>query len=305
MNNNQWVEIPEPPKYAARTCIQYASHERCQFMIWAISDNFVESDTDSNSAHIQNLQAVGNDDQLVQVQWELFDAYSSLPQCHKLLFGQFNILYSKGAIVKCEMYATRICLVIVCNAFRPTYKPLLMLFVLGKNSKTNLSQSLFNNLDYDQLLPIDKLEQGNMLWSRTINSDSIKKLYSEKLIVVQNDKTFDVLNARNGDLLHSIAHPFYKKFTYFLGSLCVILDGKKERSWVVDMKIGSIYNAPACLTRGRTEDGKNMPLTPSKAVSSSYSTANIMNYSTRYHVSSAVVCRIGVKVSGLYEAFML
>ncbi|KAI9597741.1 hypothetical protein BDF19DRAFT_411684 [Syncephalis fuscata] len=124
----------------------------------------------------------------------------------------------------------------------------LSLFALENYSSNNSSQSIFDAREYDQLVPINKSEQGRIVWTRPVTSNKATGLYSEKLVVVQNRLTFDLLDARNGNLLRSIVCPFHTKFTPIIGPLCARFDEKHGESWFIDMKpVASIIHQPVLL----------------------------------------------------------
>ncbi|KAI9599026.1 hypothetical protein BDF19DRAFT_419332 [Syncephalis fuscata] len=153
---------------------------------------------------------------------------------------------------------------------------------------------------------IKSATEGQLVWSTLILSNTITKLYSEKLIIVHNLESFEVLDAQNGNFIRSVNFSFYKKITPFLGPLCAVLDAAFGESYFVDMKTGLIYNASQCLSSIPIEDSEeHMPLTLYERKSPFCSTEDLESMRSRYHISSTVLCRMGLTEAGLFEAYML
>ncbi|KAI9597765.1 hypothetical protein BDF19DRAFT_488051 [Syncephalis fuscata] len=169
-------------------------------------------------------------------------------------------------MITAETYTERVCLITVWNAQSIDEKTdyvksnaSLSLFVFGKSSN-DLPQSIFDARDQGQSLPTSSSEQERVLWTWTITSNKITELYSEKLAVVQNYRTFNVLTALDGNLLRSIACSSHTKLTPIFKSLCAMRDEEHCQCWLVDMHNGRIYEPPACLTSEQTEkDNENRP----------------------------------------------
>ncbi|KAI9593340.1 hypothetical protein BDF19DRAFT_167191 [Syncephalis fuscata] len=204
LNRNKWAEGPRyKHDYDSYANIQFTSCNQCQLLVWKVIGNPVKTENTFMVASTQNPQNIGNDQQSLCIEWDLFNFQQKQSPYETVLSGRVTIPYYSNATIKTEMYSRSTCLIIAfdlgckpdfgCNT---TFKASLSLFGLGKLSSNNYLQSLFDANDCNQLLPINSSDQGHIVWSRIIDSRVITKLYSEKLIVVQNYKTFDVLNAR-------------------------------------------------------------------------------------------------------------
>ncbi|KAI9591101.1 hypothetical protein BDF19DRAFT_499597 [Syncephalis fuscata] len=250
LDGNQWIEGPEYDNYLSPACIQFASYSQCQFIIWTMISNSKKSTTDSTTTDTPNLHAVDNGNQATHIQWEVFDAQKGQSQCQKILSDQITIPYCPDGVIEALTYTEKMCLIIIFDKENHLkrfvggkFSATLSLFVLGKFSLNASAQSIFDARDYGRVLPIDSADQGRILWSRLINDDRITNLYSEKLIVVRNEETFDVLNAHDGSLLRSIACPYYSTLTPFLGSLCGLLIQHAEKTGLLICAL-AVYTTP-------------------------------------------------------------
>ncbi|KAI9597924.1 hypothetical protein BDF19DRAFT_420235 [Syncephalis fuscata] len=255
----EWVEVSLDA--FASSSIQVACRDQCQVLNWKITRKFLKTSDTSTSTAAQNVEIISNDYPAIRVAWKLSDFQTGQSQCKKILSGQIDFPYYPNAIIKSEIYTSRMCLVIlhdatkgeeeICNG---TFKALLSLFALGKLSSNNSPEFLFDAKDYEQLLPIDSSEQGRILWTRTIGNNTVTKLYSEKLIIVQNVKKYDILDARNGDLLRSIVCSHHSNLVPLLGSLCAMFNGEFKKNYLVDMHTGLICKPSARLISRQMED---------------------------------------------------
>ncbi|KAI9595535.1 hypothetical protein BDF19DRAFT_56456 [Syncephalis fuscata] len=144
------------------------------------------------------------------------------------------------------------------------------------------------------------------IMDRYINDISVVGLYSEKLIVVEKNAAFDVLDARNGDLLRSIDGPYYSRVIPFLGSLCGLISPKHKESWFVDMRTGRIYDPPTSLTNRQVEEDKeHIPLGPVEITQFPPPNKSPFSDFIEYKASTVVVGRVNEKDARVYEAYML
>ncbi|KAI9599007.1 hypothetical protein BDF19DRAFT_419314 [Syncephalis fuscata] len=109
-----------------------------------------------------------------------------------------------------------------------TIDVLLLFFIFGKNALNTSPQALFDARDYDQLWPINNSDQGFHAKSK-----------------------FDILDARDGTLLRSIACIDTIKVTPLLGSLCELFIWNPNKIRFIDMHTGRIYKPPACIASER------------------------------------------------------
>ncbi|KAI9592317.1 hypothetical protein BDF19DRAFT_425512 [Syncephalis fuscata] len=309
LDGKQWIKGPRLPKYDSRICIQFVSRKQCQFLSWAIVHGSEESNTSSTTATIPNGQVFDRDNQTMRIKWKLFDVQKGQSQCRKILSNEIIGPYYSNAIIKTEMYTEKMCLI---NVFKAGYIPSinsdktfdvwLSLFAFGKFSANTSSQSIFDVRDYGRSQPIDSCDQGRILWSRYISSNRIEHLYSEKLIIIQHYDKFDVLDARDGSLLHSIACPYYSTIIPFLGSLCSVLYGTHRKSWLIDLYTKYIYKPPARLIGRKAEKEKYTGAikTTNLASLNEY----VKSMLPQYRVSNVVIGQINAESSGLYEAYM-
>ncbi|KAI9596167.1 hypothetical protein BDF19DRAFT_43673 [Syncephalis fuscata] len=311
LNGNQWIKGQIPSHCDSTACIQFASRDQFQFLVWTVMFKSVKPDSNSASDTAQKLQTFGSKNQLPYIKWELFNASKGQSQYEVLLSNQITIPFYPNAIIKAEMYTEKMCLINVFESgYRPdftrdgTFSASLSLFAFDKSSSNTSAQSLFDARDYGQLLPIDSSDQGRILWTRDIRSDTITPLYSEKLIIVQNHESFEVLDARDGNLVRSITRPLFSNFAPFIGSLCVILDGEHGASWFVDVNTGDTHKPPACIIENQTEgDSENgsLGIAETFPVLSRYATIK----SSRYTVSNTVIGRVNAKDNSVYESYTL
>ncbi|KAI9597937.1 hypothetical protein BDF19DRAFT_494012 [Syncephalis fuscata] len=297
-NESQWIEVSLGA--FASSSIQVACRDQCQVLNWKITRKFLKTSDTSTSTAAQNVEIISNDYPAIRVAWKLSDFQTGQSQCKKILSGQIDFPYYPNAIIKSEVYTSRMCLVIlhdatkgeeeICNG---TFKALLSLFALGKLSSNNSPEFLFDAKDYEQLLPIDSSEQARILWTRTIGNNTVTKLYSEKLIIVQNVKKYDILDARNGDLLRSIVCSHHSNLVPLLGSLCAMFDGEFKKNYLVDMHTGLICKPSARLISRQMEDGPQP-----------FSNRDRYLKRFKYYASNAIVGRINMN-NGAYEAFIL
>ncbi|KAI9599180.1 hypothetical protein BDF19DRAFT_117606 [Syncephalis fuscata] len=223
--------------YSAFACIQFASEDQCQFLTFTIIHDIGEFDLASTFIATQDSQTVDSNEQSSDIQWKLFDAQKGEAKSKKILSSQITISYWPDAEIELKTYTERMCLISLYHepdnkkdSKEEMLNALLLFFVFEKASSNTSPQPLFDDRDYGQVLPIDSSDQGYILWSRPIFDSDIAGLYSEKLVVVYNSKTLDVLDARYGILLRSIACPSYSKLTSFIGSLC-IFSWRHEENW--------------------------------------------------------------------------
>ncbi|KAI9595523.1 hypothetical protein BDF19DRAFT_56265 [Syncephalis fuscata] len=253
LDANQWIEGPRHHNRYSLSCIQFASYSQCQFIMWKIISNSVKSNTDSKFITTPDPQIDGNGNQVMRIQWEVFDAQKGQSQCQKILSDQITIPYCPNATIETLTYTEKMCLIIIYDQKNQTkrlknrtFSATLSLFVLGKFSPNDSAQSIFDARDYGRVLPIDSADQGHVLWSRSISHNRITKLYSEKLIVVQNRPALDVLAARNGIIALNHLSTLLSTCP-FLGSLCELFSSENKENWFVDMRTGRIYNPPTIL----------------------------------------------------------
>ncbi|KAI9596066.1 hypothetical protein BDF19DRAFT_439516 [Syncephalis fuscata] len=311
LDKSQWVKGPRLSKHHSFPCIQFTSRDQCQFITLRKTHKSVQDIKTSASDATQGLQTTGDEIQTMCLQWDIFDARKGRSQCKKILSGQIAIPYCPNTVTSTKMYTEKMCLIIAWDGkgYRSripgeAFDASLSLFALDKFSPTASPQSIFDARDYGQLLPIDGCDQGHVIWSRPISHFQIKGLYREKLIVVQNDKTFDVLDACNGNLLRSVTYPIDLVPTPFLGSLCLMFSNDYKESWFVDVRTGCTYKPPLCLANNRFDNNaRNMPTgaieTPPPAPSE-----YVHSEPSRYLVSNVIIGQISAR-GGSYEAFML
>ncbi|KAI9595595.1 hypothetical protein BDF19DRAFT_422468 [Syncephalis fuscata] len=308
LDGNQWIKGPELGDYSLSSCIQFASCNQCQFLVCKMVHEAKKLDPASIFITTQDSQAVKSDYQSSYIRWELFNALKGQSQCEVILSNQITILYWPNATIQVKTYTERMCIITVDHSNYNEYgidgralNILMLFFVFGKDAANTSSQSLFDARDYGELLPIDSSDQGHILWSRHIHNGFFTNLYSEKLIILQNNETFDVLDARDGNLLRSIACPFRAKLTPFLGSLCELFSWDYKENWYIDMCTGRIYKPPACLTSRKAKDDTKDRFAGPIEVSHlpAAKKDRTWNY-PEYNVSNAVINRINIK-DGQYE----
>ncbi|KAI9597882.1 hypothetical protein BDF19DRAFT_432931 [Syncephalis fuscata] len=310
LEGSKWIKGPKMQMPGSDACIQFASHNQCQLLTWSIMPSPMEDGNTPTTEAVQTLHATGRDNESLNLQWEAFDFQKDQHRCEKILSGQVSIPYCPNAVIRADMYTEKMCLITVWNEKKKftrndkTFGCLLSLFALGKSAPNDSAQSLFDARDYGPLLPIDSSDQGRILWSRPILSRGITNLYSEKLITVQNYRSVDVLDARNGNLLRSITCPYYVVFNPFLGSFCAMLGGESGESWLVDAHTGRIYSLMSHLIHRKTEDGKeDKPLDLSEITLSEPSRQKTrIPFACR--LSNVAIGWIDKQGGSLYESYM-
>ncbi|KAI9593480.1 hypothetical protein BDF19DRAFT_447891 [Syncephalis fuscata] len=298
LDGNRWAKGPNMKIYNSDACIQFASRHQCQLLVWKKLSTFIKNKGESRADYIQRLENLDSIILSLDLQWKVFNAQKDQYQCEMILSGRVSIPYCPSASIKVKTYTEKMCLIIVFGREEDkskrtdngTFKASLSLFVLGRLLPNDSAQSIFDARDYDKLLPIDSSDKGRVLWTRTIASKTIKQLYSEKLIVVQSYKKLDVLNARDGSLLRSIA----------------LLGKKHDNFWFIDMHTGRIYNPPDQFTGKKTKEDKDkiLGLVATAQFSIPMRRHNTCTPSV-YRLSSAVIGRTNWNGGGLYEAYML
>ncbi|KAI9597122.1 hypothetical protein BDF19DRAFT_435903 [Syncephalis fuscata] len=313
LDEGQWIEGVKLYNDETSSCIQFASHDKCQFLTCAIVHDVGAFDLASTFIANEDSQIAGNDNPLLYIQWKLLDAHKGWSKSKEILSGQITIPYWPDAIVGAGTYTEKMCLITVANPYYDSssncddpFDTLLFFFVFGKDASNTSPQSLFDARDYGQLQPIDNSDQGYILWRRPIIENTITGLYSEKIIIVHSGKTIDVLDARNGDLLRSITVPFNVELTPFIGSLCNIFSRRYKKNWFIDMRTGRIYKPPACLTIRKTEDNNEAESLGLIEVSDLKASRKEKSWkSPEYRISNFSISRFGVNGSQIYETFIL
>ncbi|KAI9596080.1 hypothetical protein BDF19DRAFT_439562 [Syncephalis fuscata] len=207
LDKSQWVKGPRLSKHHSFPCIQFTSRDQCQFITLRKTHKSVQDIKTSASDATQGLQTTGDEIQTMCLQWDIFDARKGRSQCKKILSGQIAIPYCPNTVTSTKMYTEKMCLIIAWDGkgYRSripgeAFDASLSLFALGKFSPTASPQSIF-----------DARDDGQLLQSTVVTKDMA---IQRKAVVVQNDKTFDVLDACNGNLLRSVTYPIDLKYAY-------------------------------------------------------------------------------------------
>ncbi|RKP10378.1 hypothetical protein THASP1DRAFT_27861 [Thamnocephalis sphaerospora] len=88
---------------------------------------------------------------------------------------------------------------------------------------------------------------GQLIWSRPVATTIITPLFSERLIIVQQYRLFDVLDAHDGSMLHQIPCEPYLMFAPILGPICVLLNCPDNNSSLVNMATTRSHRPADCL----------------------------------------------------------
>ncbi|KAI9599117.1 hypothetical protein BDF19DRAFT_430152, partial [Syncephalis fuscata] len=161
LDRNKWIEGSRMIRYNSSVCIQFSSSDQCQLLTWSIMPESQKNGNTFTADNTQDLQVISNEDQLLNIQWELLDFQKGKYRYKTILSGQIIVPYFSNAIVKAETYTEKMCLIIVWDkkdrASRVedgTFSASLSLFAFENSSSNNLPQSLFDIRDYKKLLPI-------------------------------------------------------------------------------------------------------------------------------------------------------
>jgi hypothetical protein len=197
--------------------IQTTTLHRCDFAIFHLIPPTDVSDGECGSP--------------ITIRWQLFGIRPRHDTCITLAEDTFSLPNWRNPTIQSQVYGCHLAWIIIYDREDR-----------DAASGGNQPHALLALVDIGVVGSSPTIREGQrrVLWSRPVGTMIITGLYQQNLIVIQEYRLFEVLDARNGTTLRRIPCEHYHFYSPLLDSTCALLSGIHGNSWFVDMATGSI-----------------------------------------------------------------